>query len=506
MFETLKHLVAWNTNKEEDKELTSLESPDKRDGAHEVEEIDNGSYIRSSFYGGYDMGIGKQNTRQRINTYRQLVEIPEVENAVDEIIGDAIVYENNKDTTEIHLDDTNFSDRIKKIIIDEYKNILNLYDFNNKGHLIFKNWYVDSKVVYEKVLGKNPKEGIQELRYIDPRSVELIRRISKQEDKGTSVVKSYSEMFLYTKVSKNYSVYAPSNPVEIPRNALVYAHSGLTDCSGSIIGYLHRAVKPANQLKTLEDAMMINRIVRAPERRIFYVDTDNMPSKRAEEHMTKMMSKFNNKLAYDSATGKLRTEKNTLSMTDDFWLQRRNGKSATEVQPLPGATNLDQIEDVRWFNRKMYEALRVPLSRVNEQDGQSSIFGNGSEITRDEVKFNKFIDSLRKQFSEILLDPLKSNLILKGIITEQEWEDNKTSIQIQFLNDSHFEEAKRMEIMQSRVSIIQQMGEVVGTYVSHDWVMKNILNMSDNEIKEESKLIEQESKIDRFKKEEGGGW
>lgn len=506
MLETLKHLTPW-LNKDKQKELTSLEAPSKNDGAIEVDTQDaNESYIRSSMYGGFDLGISNQNSKQRINTYRKIMDIPEVENAVEEIIGDAIVTENNKDTVEINLDKTNFSDKIKKTVAEEFNNVLNLYNFHNKGSEIFKRWYVDSKIVYEKVLNNNPKEGIAELRFIDPRSIELIRKVVKREENGTPVVKGYSEVFLYSKVAKTYSVYSANTQVEIPRDALVYSHSGLSDCNGTgIVGYLHRAVKPANQLKTLEDAMMINRIVRAPERRIFYVDTDNMPAKRAEEHMTKMMSRFNNKLSYDSSSGKLRNEKNTLSMTDDFWLQRRNGKSATEVQPLPGASNLDQIEDVRWFNRKLFESLRVPLSRLIGDDNQGSIFGNGAEITRDEVKFNKFISTLRKQFSEILLDPLKSNLILKGVITEAEWIENISNIQVHFLNDSHFEEAKQMDIMQNKVSIIQQMDTIVGTYVSHDWVMKNILNMSDDDIKEEGKLIADESKDERFKQDEDGG-
>lgn len=513
MIETLKHLKTWLV-KDNNNKLTSIESPENDDGANVVDSHIgyNDSYIMSSTLS-FGAGHSVNDSRKLINTYRELINHHEVDNAVEEIVGDAIVNENDKDTVELDLTKTKFSESIKTKIKEEFTSILNLYDFNNKGSELFKRWYVDSKLCYEKIIDENNKKaGIIELRRLDPRRLELVRVVKKGLEDGKTVVLGYDEYFIYDQNSKsnsnfNYSGFGTQSKIEIPREAIVYAHSGLVDCDGkTIIGYLHRAVKPANMLKLLEDAMMVNRISRAPERRVFYVDTGNMPAKRAEEYMTRIMNRFKNKVVYDSSTGKIKNSKNMMSMTDDYWLQRRDGKSVTEVQPLPGATNLDQIEDVVWFNRKLYEALRVPTTRLSSQDNSGVMFNSGQEITRDELKFNKFIDKLRKQFSDLLLDPLKSNLILKGIITKEELNENERSFIVSFLNDSYFEESKDIEILERRINTIDRMGDIVGKYISHEYVMRNILKMSDDDIKEESERIEKESKIERFNKEEDGGW
>ena len=456
-------------------------------------------------FGSHDPEI--KNTVELINTYRNLMNNHEVDNAVQQIVDDAIVYEDSHPVVALDLDDTKFSTRIKDLLNDELDVILTSLKFNRKGADHFRRWYVDSRVFFHKIIDpKKPKNGIVELRRLDPRYMEYIREVITSEDSGTKIVKGYKEYFLYSISNENYSVggrtYAVGSKIKIPREAVTYAHSGLVSpCGRNIIGYLHRAVKPANQLKLLEDALVIYRITRAPERRVFYIDTGNMPNRKATQHMQNIMNSLKNRVVYDASTGKVKNQQHNMSMTEDYYLQRRDGKAVTEVSSLPGAESLGQIEDVRWFKRNLYEALRVPLTRIPNMD-QSPTFGNGTEITRDEVSFAKFIRSLQGKFEEIILDPLRTNCYLKGILSKEEFDDEINNIKIVFNRDSYFAEMKDAEIMERRINMLAMADPYIGKYISHHTAMKNFLQMTDEEIKQEAKLIEEESDEPRFKDEE----
>lgn len=485
----------------------SVAPPKNNDGAYEIEtDLTNQKYasVFQQFYSGQDPAI--QNKEQLINTYRGIMSYPEVENAVSEIIDDAIVNEQGKDIITLDLAKTDFSKAIQDKIVEEFDNVLNIYDFDNMGARLFRDWYVDSRIYFHKIMHKDESKGIRELRQLDPRSMELIREsITETLDGGVKVFRGYREFFVYSAPKSGYTyngqIYQHNQKVKIPRSAIVYAHSGLEDCSNNIIGYLHRAVKPANQLRLLEDAMVIYRITRAPERRVFYIDVGQMGGNKATQYVNNIAQGLKNRVVYDAKTGTVKNQQNNLSMTEDYWLMRRDGKAITEVDTLPGGANFSDMDDIKWFNRKLYEALRVPLSRMPRDDGGMQI-GGGGEITRDELKFSKFIRTLQIQFSPVLSDPLKTNLIAKKIITEEEWEENVSKISFIFQQDSYYAEVKDIEIMERRLTLMSQVEGVVGKYVSHKYIMKEILRMSDEDIDEQAKLIEEESKEERFKNPE----
>lgn len=483
---------------QEKENRVSFSVPDAQDGATEVErEIAGYNQYNSfsqQFYGNTQPHI--RTTRDLINTYRKLADYHEVDNAIQEIVFEAIVYEDGYETVTLDLDDTNFSERIQGLIYKELKEVLNLLKFNKDGGKLFRRWYVDSRIYFHKILNKDPKKGIQELRILDPRRLEYFREYEKQTENSIDVVTKINEYFVYDNTSEDNTtsstVSTGINKVKLPRSMVVYAHSGLTDCTGkNIISYLHKAQKPANQLKMLEDSLVIYRITRAPERRVFYIDVGNMPNKKASQHVNGIMQGLKNRVVYDSATGKVKNQHNNLSMTEDYWLMRRDGKNSTEVSTLPGAQSLGSIEDVAWFNKKLYEALHLPLSRIPNEGGGVQ-FGGGDEITRDEIKFTKFVRSLQMEFKEIFLDPLKTNLILKGIITEEEWVENENEIKVRFHSDSYYEEMKETDILARRVEIMESLREYTGRYISNEYVLKNILRMSDEEIKSQrDKIIEE---------------
>jgi len=484
----------------------SIAPPKNNDGAHEIEtDLNNAKYtsVYQQFYGGQDPNI--KTKQELINTYRGLMAYPEVENAVSEIIDDAIVNELGKDVISLDLDNTGFSDAIKKKIVAEFQNVLNIHDFDNQGARLFRDWYVDSRIYFHKILHKDESKGIKELRQLDPRSMELIRESLVETVDGAKVFRGYREYFLYTAPKNGYSlnghIYAANEKIKIPRSAIVYAHSGQEDANGNIIGYLHRAVKPANQLRLLEDAMVIYRITRAPERRVFYIDVGMMGGSKAAQYVNNIAQGLKNRVVYDARTGTVKNQQNNLSMTEDYWLTRRDGKAVTEVSTLPGGANFSDMDDIKWFNRKLYEALRVPLSRMPRDDGGMQI-GGGGEITRDELKFTKFIRTAQIQFTPVVSDPLKTNLIAKKIITEDEWNENVSNIGFIFQQDSYYAEIKDIEILERRLNLMAQTENVVGKYVSHKYIMKEVLRMSDDDIERESKEIEEEANIDRFKNPE----
>ncbi|QQG32084.1 prohead core protein [Citrobacter phage CkP1] len=492
-----------NYKEQTNNNLESITAPKFDDGAHEIESAEtsyNGFF--QQMLGSYEPGM--KSTRELINTYRNLMNNYEVDNAVQEIVMDAVVYEDNHDVVSLDLDSTEFSQRIKDRIQEEFGEVLNCLNFQRKGADHFRRWYVDSRIFFHKIINPSKsKEGIQELRRLDPRNIQYIREVITNTEKGVKVVKGYKEYFVYDTGHESYQcdgkMYEAGTKIKIPKAAVVYAHSGLVDCTGqNIIGYLHRAVKPANQLKLMEDALVIYRITRAPDRRVFYIDTGNMPSRKAAQHMQNIMNTMKNRVVYDATTGKIKNQKANMSMTEDYWLQRRDGKAVTEIDTLPGMSGMSDMDDVRWFRNALYMALRVPLSRIpNDQQGGVQ-FDAGTTITRDELSFAKFIRELQHKFEEIFLDPLRTNLVLKGVITDDEWKDEINNIKISFHRDSYFSELKDAEIMERRINMLQMAEPFIGKYISHQTAMKDILQMNDDEIEQEAKQIELESKEARY--------
>lgn len=484
----------------------SISQPDLNDGATEVERRENDDSVRYNvfqqhFYTHAQPKI--KTTRDLINTYRNLAQYHEVDNAIQEIVFDAIVFEDNEEPVHLDLSKTNFSEKIQGMINNEMSEILNLYKFNKNGHRLFRRWYVDSRIYFHKILHKDPKKGIQELRILDPRKMEFVREHETETREGVDYVTRVAEYFIYDNSVENtndpQNTSGAQRKLKLPRSMVVFANSGLTDASGkNLISYLHKAQKPANQLKMLEDSLVIYRITRAPERRVFYIDVGNMANKKATQHVNNIMQGMKNRVVYDSATGKVKNQHNNLSMTEDYWLMRRDGNAKTEVTTLDGAQSLGQIDDVAWFNKKLYESLHLPLSRIPNEGGGVQ-FGGGMEITRDELKFGKFVRSLRVDFSDIFADPLKTNLVLKGIITEEEWEANVNKIIFVFNSDSLFEEQKEAEILKGRMEIMEGLREYVGRYVSNDYILRNVLKMTSDEIEQERKKIIEEKDDEIFK-------
>ena len=488
--------------------IDSFAVPDNADGAIEFDrQIDTTApkmaLVQSVI--GYAPKI--QNTKELINQYRSLSKYHEVDNAIDEIINDAVVQEDNRDTVYLDLDKTEWTEAVKEMVREEFRTILKLLKFEREGKRHFRRWYVDSRIYFHKMIDpEKPKDGIKELRLLDPRNVEYYRVNLKSNEKGHDVYKGVKEFFTYgASEDARYNIQGSTNSlVNIPLNAIVYAHSGKVDIDGkTIVGYLHNVIKPANQLKMLEDAMVIYRITRAPERRVFYIDVGTMPNKKATQHLNNVMQGLKNRVVYDSATGKVKNSSNNLAMTEDYWLMRRDGKATTEVSTLPGAQSMGEMDDVRWFNRKLYESMKIPLSRL-PQEGAGMTFGAGSDITRDELQFTKYVRGLQQQFEPIFLNPLKTNLLLKGKMSEMEWDDEAENIRVVFSKDSYYEEIKDVEILERRVNLVQTLAsaEVTGKYLSHEYVMKNILRMSDEDIKTEREKIDVEKDDSVYKNPE----
>ena len=512
----LSFIMPWlkRDNKEYEDEIKdnidSFAAPDNADGANEVEHQDASALGKAYNQNFYSTGTQTKNTTELINRYRGIANYHEVDNAIDEIVNDAIVQEDNKDTVFISMEKSDWPESVKNTVNEEFKEVLRLLEFEQEGKRLFRRWYIDSRIYFHKMVDPNkPKEGIKELRRLDPRNIEYVREIYKETGAGgVSVYKAKKEYFAYHSNSNgtNNNIAQRGGSAQarviIPYSAMTYAHSGKTGtCGKSIIGHLHHATRPANQLKMMEDAMVIYRITRAPERRVFYIDVGNMPGKKATSHLNNVMQGLKNRVVYDTNTGKVKNHANNLSMTEDYWLMRRDGKATTEVTTLPGAQSLGDMDDVRWFNRKLYEALKIPLSRLPQEGGGVS-FGGGGEITRDELNFTKYVRGLQQQFEAVLLDPLKTNLILKGIMTEDEWDEEEENIKVIFAKDSYFEELKDTEVLERRIATMEALQAYTGKYISNEYVMKNVLKMSDEEIEVEAQRIEDEAGVKRFQTDE----
>ena len=421
-----------------------------------------------------------RNEADLIYRYRDVAEQPEADAAIDDIVNEAIIHDSVNDSVSIRLDRVNISDNIKIKIFNEYTEVLRLLGFNIHGNDIFRRWYVDGRVSYHAIIDSNkPKQGISELRYVDPTKLTKIKEIEKQKDQktGVEVIVNTHPYFIY-KDEPDSSTGLKINP-----DAIIYAHSGQLDAQRlRVVSYLNKAIKPINQLRMMEDAVVIYRIARAPERRIFYVDVGNLPKNKAEEYLTNIMTKYRNKLVYDASTGQVTDDSQQMSMLEDFFLPRREGGRGTEVSTLSGGENLGQIDDIIYFQRKVYQSLNVPTSRLEQANENAFSVGRSGEITRDEIKFKRFIDKLRARFSDLFLQILRLQLISKSIITEAEWEEWKNLISFDYVEDNNYAELKANEVLQGRFEMLASLDEYVGKYVSNEWVRKNILRQNEEEI------------------------
>jgi len=437
---------------------------------------------------------------------------PEVDNAVEDIVNEAIVSDTNDSPVEIDLENLNASDGIKDKIRVEFKHIKDLLDFDSKSHEIFRNWYVDGRIYYNKVIDiKKPQDGIQELRYIDPMKMRYIRKEQKQNkersdlfnaspnvhDNDKVVFPKIEEYFMYTPTPRYpTNMIQGSAPhmtgVKLAKDSITYCTSGLVDRNkGTCLSYLHKAIKALNQLRMIEDSLVIYRLSRAPERRIFYIDVGNLPKVKAEQYLRDVMSRYRNKLVYDSATGETRDDKKYMSMLEDFWLPRREGGRGTEITTLPGGQNLGELADIEYFQSKLYRSLGVPESRI-AGSGDGFNLGRSSEILRDELKFSKFVGRLRKRFGKIFLDMLRTQLLLKNIVTPDDWEIMSEHIQFDFIYDNHFAELKDKELMEGRLGLLGMVEPYVGRYYSTEYVRRQVLRQRDQEIVEIDEQIEDE--------------
>ena len=473
-------------------------------------------YASSGFFGSYVDLEGVYKTEfELIKRYREMALHPEVDSAIEDIVNEAIVSDSNDSPVEIELSNLNASDGIKDKIRKEFKYILDLLDFDKKAHEIYRNWYIDGRIYYHKIIDlKNPQEGIQELRYIDAMKMRYIRQEKKKEgDKATelrrlnSFQRNENPMDYEFPELDEYFVYNPkvqfptANPsqtgqgkgIKMTKDSVVYCTSGLVDRNkGNTLSYLHKSIKALNQLRMIEDSLVIYRLSRAPERRIFYIDVGNLPKVKAEQYLRDVMMRYRNKLVYNADTGEIRDDKKYMAMLEDFWLPRREGGRGTEISTLPGGQNLGEITDIEYFKKKLFRALNVPPSRMDGEGGFN--LGRSSEILRDELKFTKFVGRLRKRFSNMFNDMLKTQLILKNIITPEDWERMSEHIQYDFLYDNHFSELKETELMNERLALLQTAEPYVGKYYSQDYVRRKILRQTDVEIIEQDKLIDKEIK------------
>ena len=454
---------------------------------------DGAGYVTASgsHYGQYiDInGDNAKDNAELIMKYRGVAQHPEVDAAIEDIVNESISGSENESPVTINLDGVETSDKIKKLINEEFDNITGMLNFSDLGHDIFRSWYVDGRLVHHLVVNEsNLKAGIQEIRPIDAVKVRKVKEVKyKKDDKtGAKIVDKTEEFYVFQEKNQTQSA------VRLTPDSVSYVTSGITDPTKKrVVSFLHKAIKPINQLRMMEDSLVIYRLARAPERRIFYIDVGNLPANKAEQHMKEIQTRYRNKLVYDASTGNLKDDRKHMSMLEDFWLPRREGGRGTEISTLPGGENLGQIDDIVYFQKRLYRSLNVPIGRL-EQESQFSL-GRSTEISRDEVKFQKFIDRLRRRFSGLFTTILKKQLILKQIITPEDWEQFKNDIQIDFVRDNHFTELKDSEILRERLSTMDQLSQYVGEYFSREWVMKSVMMMSDEDIEQMAKQVEAEN-------------
>ena len=449
------------------------------------------------YFGQYlDMEVTAKNDVDLIKRYREIAQHPECDMAIEDIINEVIVSNERDQSVSVSLDKLAVSENIKSKIRDEFDEVMKLLNFDEKGHDIFKRFYIDGRIYFHKVIDPNsPRKGITELRYIDPRKIKKVREITKKRDtkgaKGIEIIEKTAEWFVYNE--RGMSSGNSNAGLKISSDSITFLTSGVIDqTKNMVMGHLHKAIKPVNQLRMIEDAVVIYRIVRAPERRIFYVDVGNLPKVKAEQYLRDVMARYRNKLVYDASTGEIRDDRKHMSMLEDFWLPRREGAKGTEVSTLAGGQNLGEIADVQYFQKKLYKSLNVPISRMESENGFN--LGRAAEITRDELKFTKFVQRLRKRFTQLFHDILKTQLVLKGIITIEDWSNIKEHIQYDYLKDGYFAELKNAEILRERLNLVNEVSPYIGKYFSVEYVRKNVLRQSDEDILDIDNQIRKEIK------------
>ena len=472
---------------------SGADSEDKLKSVVPPQSDDGAGYVTSygSHYGQYiDIdGDAAKDNHQLILKYRGVSVHPEVDMAIENIVNEAIVADDTESGVELYLDDVDAPDNIKKQMTEEFDNILSMMDFSENGHDIFRRWYIDGRIYHHLIIdGSNEKQGIQDIRFIDSLKMRKIKEVKTKKDQatGADIIDKIDEYYIYQDKPGQQK-----SGIRFTLDSVSYVTSGLLDeTRKKVVSHLQKAIKPINQLRMMEDSLVIYRLARAPERRIFYVDVGNLPKGKAEEYMKNIMAKYRNKLVYDANTGEMRDDRKHMSMLEDFWMPRREGGRGTEVTSLPGGDNLGQIDDIVYFQKRVYRALNVPLNRL-EQESQFSL-GRSTEVSREELMFQKFINRLRKRFSYLFLEILKKQLVMKKIITEGDWEKWKNDIKVDYNRDNYFSELKDAEVLRERMQTLDIVNNYVGIYYSKDWVRRNVLQLSDENIKEMDEQIKLE--------------
>ena len=479
------------------KRANEAEDPKKRPSIVPARDDDGAGYVTASgsHYGQFINldGDDSKDNYQLIMNYRGTAMHPEVDAAIEDIVNESIVASDNEASIDINMDKLEVSNKIKKLLKDEFDGITSMLNFNELGHDIFRRWYIDGRLFHHLVVDeKNLKQGIVEIRPIDSARIRKVKQVKKKKDPvtGANLIEKVNEYYVYQDKPGQQV-----NGVKLSLDSVSYVTSGLmSEDRKKVLGYLHKALKPLNQLRMMEDSLVIYRLARAPERRVFYIDVGNLPRGKAEQYMKDIMARYRNKLVYDAKTGVIKDDRKHQSLLEDFWLPRREGGRGTEITTLPGGENLGQIDDIVYFQKKLYRALNVPINRL-EQEAQFSL-GRSTEISRDELKFQKFIDRVRAKFSHLFLGILKTQLILKGIVSEEDWDNMREDIVIDYARDNNFTELKNTELMRERLETLDRVTNYVGTYFSQEWVMKNILMFTDEDIDNMAKQVQDEAGSD----------
>lgn len=501
---TTNNFSSFKTKKPKPEATKSFAPPIDSDGASVVIDSPNvqGGVNASGYFGTYlDIEGQSRTENELIKRYREIATYPEVDMAIEDIVNEAISDLEDERLVTLDLSDVKISDGLKNKIHKEFDEVTKLLDFEKSGHNTFKRWYIDGRIYFHKVIDeKNPAKGIKELRYLDPRKMKKIVAVVKDMSKqGAEVYTKTDEFFMYTNTNAQrgngyqFQGVTAARGTKIPLDEIAYVTSGEIDYDQNLImSYLHKAIKIVNQVRMMEDALVIYRMSRAPERRIFYVDTGNMPKPQAEAHIKNLMTTYRNKTVFDSATGQIKDDRKFAAMIEDFWIPRQGGSNATEIDTLAGGENLDQIADLLYFQKNLYKALNVPVSRLST-DTNTVAFGRQSEVNRDELKFSKFVSRLRRKFSELFSDILKTQLILKNIFTEQDWDAISDKITYTFSQDSYYAEAKEVEILRNRIELLQELQPYVGIFFDKEYVYKKVLRMTDEEIVEREQGIQNDA-------------
>ncbi len=483
------------------KDIVQVQKPEQPSFTLPTEAIDDGAVTitQNAHYGTYvDLEGSVRNEIELITRYREMANHPELEMAIDDIVNEAITHDVDGKVLEINLDGLKQPETVKKKIIEEFDTVQRMLNFRQLADDLFKRWYIDGRIYYHAVVNeKNPKEGIQELRYIDPRKIRKVREIQKDRDPktGAMIIKSMADYYVYNDKGQTTQTYTSNinAGVRIAPESIINVNSGLMDAKNTfVISYLHKAIKPLNQLRMIEDAVVIYRLSRAPERRIFYIDVGNLPKGKAEQYLRDVMVKYKNKMVYDAQTGELRDDRKHMSMLEDFWLPRREGGKGTEITTLPAGQNLGELEDVKYFRQKLLQSLNVPISRLEPQQGGMIGMGRVTEVTRDEVKFTKFIQRLRNKFATIFDHAIRLQLVLKGVCTSEEWDQFREYIYYDFKKDNNFTEMREAELLRERLNLLSVVDPYIGRYYSAGWVRRNVLQMDDEEIEKMEKEISDE--------------